>query len=186
MVRDFALYSVERQIAPTVYSLRERYGLMDIKLTGDRIPETLAAIEKLWKATGAAEAPKYYFLSEHVQELYRAVLRFAQTFGLFSGIAVLLACLGLIGLSASITERRTKEIGIRKAMGADTGVILKLLLWQFTKPVLWGALLAWPVTAWLSEPMARRVRVSRGPNAVAVRSCCGASVGSGAANGSRA
>jgi putative ABC transport system permease protein len=149
VVRDFALYSVERQLAPTVYSLRERYELMDIKLTGTRVPETLTAIETHWKATGAADPPVYYFLSEHVRDLYRSVLRFAQTFGIFSGIAVLLASLGLVGLSTSIRARRTKELGIRKAMGADTGAILKLLLWQFTKPVLWAALLAWPVTGWL-------------------------------------
>jgi putative ABC transport system permease protein len=149
VVRDFALYSVEREIAPTVYTRRDRYELMDVKLTGQKIPETLAALERLWKATGAADPPVYFFLSDYVQALYVSVLRFAQAFGIFSAIAVMLACLGLIGLSASITDRRRKEIGVRKAMGAGTASILRLLLWQFTKPVLWAALIAWPLSAWL-------------------------------------
>ena len=77
------------------------------------------------------------------------MLRFAQAFALMAGIAVLLACLGLVGLSASTTDRRTKEIGIRKAMGASTGAIVRLLIWQFTQPVLWGAVMAAPLSAWL-------------------------------------
>ena len=59
-------------------------------------------------------------------------------------IALTIAALGLFALSAYTTERRTKEIGVRKAMGASSGDILKLLLWQFTKPVLWANLIAWP------------------------------------------
>ena len=64
-------------------------------------------------------------------------------------VALLIACLGLFALSAYTTERRTKEIGIRKAMGASSPDILRLLLWQFTKPVLWANLLALPVAWWL-------------------------------------
>ena len=90
-----------------------------------------------------------YFLNDYIQALYIAVLRAAQAFGVMSVIAVLLACLGLVGLSASTTDRRVKEIGVRKAMGAGTNQILTLLLWQFTKPVLWANLIAWPLAAWL-------------------------------------
>jgi putative ABC transport system permease protein len=61
---------------------------------------------------------------------------------------VVLASLGLLGLAASIAERRTREIGIRKALGADTGNIIRLLLRQFAKPVLWANMIAWPVTAY--------------------------------------
>jgi putative ABC transport system permease protein len=66
-------------------------------------------------------------------------------------VAVVLACLGLLGLAASIAERRTREIGIRKAFGADTGNIIRLLLQQFAKPVLWANLIAWPVTAYATH-----------------------------------
>jgi putative ABC transport system permease protein len=64
---------------------------------------------------------------------------------------VVLASLGLIGLSTSITDRRIKEIGVRKAMGAETSDIVKLLLWQFTKPVLWANLIAWPLAFWAMD-----------------------------------
>ena len=62
---------------------------------------------------------------------------------------MVLGCLGLFGLSVSAAERRTKEIGVRKAMGASTGDILKLLLWQFTKPVLLASLIAWPLSGFI-------------------------------------
>jgi putative ABC transport system permease protein len=80
--------------------------------------------------------------------MYLAMLREAQLFGVFATVAIMLACLGLLGLAASIAERRTHEIGIRKALGADTGNIIRLLLRQFVKPVLWANLVAWPVAAY--------------------------------------
>jgi putative ABC transport system permease protein len=67
----------------------------------------------------------------------------------FCAVAMLLACLGLVGLAASITERRTREIGVRKAMGAGNSDIVRLLLWQFGKPVLLANLIAWPVAGYL-------------------------------------
>jgi putative ABC transport system permease protein len=151
VVPDFALHSIEREIGPTVYSLPTGRSatLMDVKLTGRQIPETLAAIERLWKQTGATEPAEYFFLNDYIQSLYLSVLRFAQAFGGMAGLAVLLACLGLIGLSASVTDRRRKEIGVRKAMGAGTGSILTMLAWQFVKPVLWAACIALPLSAWL-------------------------------------
>ena len=90
-----------------------------------------------------------FFVDEHIRDLYAADLKQAQIFALFAGVAVLLACLGLFGLSASTTERRVREIGLRKAMGASSGDVMRLLLWQFTQPVLWASLLAWPVVGWL-------------------------------------
>ena len=67
-----------------------------------------------------------------------------QAFASFAGIAIFVACLGLLSLSVFTAESRTKEIGIRKAMGASKTEILRLLLWQFTKPVLWANLITWP------------------------------------------
>ena len=63
----------------------------------------------------------------------------------------MIACLGLVGLSASLAERRTKEIGIRKAMGANTGDILRMLLWQFTRPVLGAMAVAWVVAGFIMD-----------------------------------
>jgi putative ABC transport system permease protein len=148
VVPDFSLASVERAIGPTVYDNGPQFALVDVKLTGERLPETLAAIERLWPRIGLSEAPKHYFLNDHVQQLYASILRMSQAFGVMSLVAVLLACLGLIGLSAASTDRRTKEIGIRKALGAGKGEIVRLLVGQFTKPVIWGAVIAWPLSAY--------------------------------------
>ena len=79
------------------------------------------------------------------------MLREAQGFGIFTLVAAVLASLGLFGLAASIAEGRTREIGIRKALGADTSDIIRLLLWQFSRPVLWANLIAWPVAAWAMQ-----------------------------------
>lgn len=151
VVADFTLSSVEREIQPTFYSagIAPGFDLIDVKLTGHDIPETLRALDALWKKSGQPEPMDRYFLNDYIQALYIAVLRVAQAFGVMAGVAVVLACLGLVGLSASTTDRRVKEIGVRKAMGAGTNQILSLLLWQFTKPVLWANLVAWPLAAWL-------------------------------------
>jgi putative ABC transport system permease protein len=97
------------------------------------------------------EQPIRFFITEHLQRLYQAELRQAQAFALCSLLAVALSCIGLFATVAAAAERRTREIALRKALGAKTGAIVRLLLWQFTRPVLWGVLLAWPVTAWLMQ-----------------------------------
>jgi putative ABC transport system permease protein len=124
-------------------------SILHVRLNGRNIPETLTAIDTAWKQSGAADPIDRTFLSAYVQNLEIAVLRLGQAFAIFAGIAMLLACLGLLGLSLSVTARRTKEIGVRKAMGATTGEIVALLLWQFSQPVLWANLLAWPLAWWV-------------------------------------
>ena len=66
-----------------------------------------------------------------------------------AGLAIFIACIGLFALAAFTTERRTKEIGVRKAMGASTLDVVRLLLWQFAQPVLWANLIAWPAAWWV-------------------------------------
>ena len=81
----------------------------------------------------------------------RALSWQSQAFGLCALVAIGLSCLGLFALTAATAERRTREIGLRKALGAHTSAIVRLLLWQYSKPVLWGVLLAWPVAAWVMQ-----------------------------------
>jgi putative ABC transport system permease protein len=149
VVRDFAINSVDRKINPTIYAVEpDAFDLMHVKLGGSNLQETLSAIDRLVAQIGTTSV-KRYFLADYIEDRYRSLLREAQVYAAFAGVAMLLACLGLFGLSASTTERRTKEIGIRKAMGAGTGDIVRLLLWQFSKPVLWANLIAWPIAAHL-------------------------------------
>jgi putative ABC transport system permease protein len=176
VVPDFSLHSVETAVPPTIYSqgtdpsgllslklsnkqdlraaidqLFTATSLLHLKLDGWRIPETLAAIDRLWTASGGQGQTPRIFLSQRMQALYLTMRRDAQLFAGFAGLALFLACMGLFGIAISTAERRTKEIGVRKAMGAGNRDIVRLLLWQFVKPVLWASLLAWPIAFWLMQ-----------------------------------
>ena len=78
-------------------------------------------------------------------------MRSDQVFAVFAGVAMLLGCMGLFGISLFTAARRTKEIGVRKAMGATSADIVLLLLWQFAKPVLRANLIAWPLAWWAMD-----------------------------------
>jgi putative ABC transport system permease protein len=108
----------------------------------------LQAIDNLWKRVGGGIAMQRYFVGQFMLRLYIDTIVQGATIIISAIIALSIACLGLFALSAYTAERRTKEIGVRKAMGATTFDIMRLLLWQFTQPVLWANLIAWPL-AWL-------------------------------------
>ncbi len=150
VVPDFSMDTVEHRIEAQGFLVSAQdplFDLISVKLTGHRLPETLSAIDRLWKSTGSKDPINRNFLDERIQIMYLAMLREAQLFGVFAAVAVVLACLGLLGLAASVAELRTHEIGIRKALGADTGDIIQMLLRQFARPVLGANLIAWPVAA---------------------------------------
>jgi putative ABC transport system permease protein len=164
VVPDFTMGSVSEAVAPGLYfqptyqNNERQADVLSVRLKGQQIPETLKAIDKLWNSLGNAEVggassggPSRMFLDEHFQRTYLGMLRQYQAFGVCALVALVLSGIGLFALTASTAERRTKEIGIRKALGADTGDVLKLLLWQFAKPVVWANLLAWPVAGYLMQ-----------------------------------
>jgi putative ABC transport system permease protein len=162
---DFAIDAVHEALRPAIYlevddiartpgidgrvlaspTGGDPHTLINVKLTGHEIPQTLAQIDKLLLAARPGQPADRLFLNDYIQSLYLAVRRQEQALEIAAGLAVLIASLGLAGLSASMAERRTREIGIRKAMGAGTSEILQLLLWQFTRPVLWAMVIAWVV-----------------------------------------
>jgi putative ABC transport system permease protein len=148
VVPDFALTSVETAIEPTIFLSRPatagRQGLVLVKLAGREVPETLEAIDRIWRTTGNVGPIDRAFVSDHVERLYEGLARNARLIAAFGALAAFLGCLGLVGLAMSAAERRTKEIGIRKALGARTDQVLALLLWQVSRPVLWANLIAWP------------------------------------------
>ncbi len=152
VVPDFAFTPVTDEIKPAVFSswIRgQRQRAIHVKLSNSHLPETLGAIDQAWSASGQSGAINRVFLTDYIAQLYQDMLREAQFFTAFAMIAILLACLGLIGIAITTAERRTKEIGVRKAMGADSRQIVTLLLWQFAQPVLWSNVVAWPVAWWL-------------------------------------
>jgi putative ABC transport system permease protein len=151
VIPDFWFYSVRMEVPPALYTpwagMQARTA--HIKLSGRDIPETLAAIDRIYAQSGIDAPLDRVFLDDYMQALYRDMTRDANFFAGTAVIAILLACVGLFGIAVSTAERRTKEIGIRKAMGAGTGQIVTLLLWQFAQPVLWANVIAWPVAWWL-------------------------------------
>ncbi len=150
VVPDFAFDVGMQRIRPTLYvGVPTDYRLIHVKLSGREIPETLAAIDRLGAAAGVEAPLDRFFVNQYIQHLYISVLREAQALAVFAAVGVVLACLGLLGLAGAAAERRTREVGIRKALGAGTKDIMRMLLWQFSKPILWANLLAWPVSALL-------------------------------------
>ena len=151
VVPDFSLESVEAPIKPTIYrdGMPGPGGLVLIKLVGRDIPETLAAIDRIWRQTGQQQPIQRRFVSDHLEELYRNLERGAWIFALFSGVAALLSATGIAGMAIATADRRTKEIGIRKALGARTEQVLILLLARMSRPVLWANLIAWPCAWWI-------------------------------------
>jgi len=162
VVPDFPLNSIRTRIKPTVFFAAPDWATyLNVKLTGRDLPQTLAAIDRIWQELVTTRPINRQFIDDRIARLYRDVTRQGQVFAGFALVAVAIACLGLFGLAAFTAERRTKEIGIRKAMGASTRDILKLLVWEFAKPVLLANALAWPLaylamTRWL-EGFAYRI-----------------------------
>jgi len=162
VVPDFPLSTIRTTIPPNVFTIEPSWSnYLNVKLTGDRVPETLAALDQIWHEMVPDRPIQRQFIDDRIEHLYRDITRQGEVFAGFALVAVLIACLGLFGLAAFTAERRTKEIGIRKAMGASTRDILKLLVWEFAKPVLIANAIAWPLayvamTRWL-EGFAYRI-----------------------------
>jgi putative ABC transport system permease protein len=145
VVPDFSVGSVRDVIEPTVYFVDpDRLWFTVLKLDGRRIPEAMQAVKDLWDRTQNKPFDGL-FLSERVNELYGDIQRQSTLFSVFSAVAVVSAALGLLGLAVFTAERRTREIGLRKVMGASRWDILRFLGWQFARPVLWANVIAWPL-----------------------------------------
>jgi putative ABC transport system permease protein len=133
---------------PTFYFVSPlQSSFVDIRLTDRDIPGTLTAIRDTWKRTNPGQPFNSLWLSQFRLGQYFDLVVQGTTVAICAGLAVLIACLGLFALSAFTTERRTKEIGVRKAMGANTRDVVLLLLWQFTIPVLVATAVAIPLGA---------------------------------------
>jgi putative ABC transport system permease protein len=152
VVADFPVDSIRQPIDPTAFYVDpDRFGLLSLKLDRTQLPETLSAIDGIWKELDNRRPIQRFFVTDLLDKLYIDVAREAKIFAGFAFIALFIGSLGLFGLSAFNAERRTKEIGIRKALGASRNAIVRMLVWEFTKPVLWSNLLAWPISYFLLQ-----------------------------------
>jgi putative ABC transport system permease protein len=150
VVQDSRFRSIREPLDPIMFRISDNsYGQMLVRYRTSDPQRVMSEIERVWKqvATDAPFAAK--FSEDIIAELYEGEEARAQIFAAFALLAVVVACLGLFGLAAFTAERRTKEIGIRKVMGARSRDIVKLLAWQFSKPVIIANLIAWPVAWWV-------------------------------------
>jgi putative ABC transport system permease protein len=130
-----------------VNSTRRPYLLVRVGSAGTT--ETLSYLRKTWESFSPDLPFEFTFLDERVNALYQNDSRAGRIVSIFSGLAIFISCLGLFGLAAYVTEQRTKEIGVRKVLGARLGTILWLLTGQFVKWVAAAILIAWPLGYWL-------------------------------------
>ena len=122
-------------------------GPISVRIRPGQTQAGLAAMDRIWHRFMPTIAIRRRFQEDSFDKLFIADEQEGKIFSIFVGVAIFIACLGLFGLASFTAERRTKEIGIRKVFGARTRDIVRLLLWQFSIPILVANLIAWPV-AW--------------------------------------
>ncbi len=146
VVKDFHMHSLHQPIMPLYIYLEPKVSQqLSIKIKGGDIPGTVAAIRKTWERFAEGFPFEYRFFDDIFDQAYRTEQRLGAMFSVFAGLAVLIACLGLIGLASFTAERKTKEIGIRKVLGASSSGVVVLLSREFMKWVVLANLIAWPV-----------------------------------------
>jgi len=146
VVKDFHIESLHKQISPLFIGYTTHiFNSLSIRISSEKIPETIAFLRDKMSEWDPYRPFEYAFLDDSFDAQYRAEERLSSIFSYFSVLAIFIACLGLFGLASFTAERRTKEIGIRKVLGASVPGIVVLLSKEFTKWVLVANAIAWPV-----------------------------------------
>ena len=153
VVKDFHFQSLHEEIGPLVMFYAPRFiWQLYVRTQAGNTQQAIAAVEKVWKQYNADYAFNYSFLDETFERMYRSDLRTNQLFGIFSIVAILVSCLGLFGLVVFSAELKTKEIGIRKVLGASIFDVVKLLAGEFLILVGIALLIALPLAYyWLNS-----------------------------------
>jgi len=156
VIKDFHFESLHQPINPLVLFPEIRGRLLLVKVSGLNLSQTISFMEDKWKLLIPYTPFEYRFLDDDYAKLYRAELQLGIVMNLFAGIAIILACLGLFGLSAYVVQQRVKEISIRKILGASLYSIVSLLSSGFTRLLVVSILIALPaaylfVKNWLQD-----------------------------------
>jgi putative ABC transport system permease protein len=149
VVEDFHYESLRDNIGPLGFFLRKSDGKMTFRFEAASAPQVIDLLEKTWKKLSPDSPFQYSFLDEDFGKMYSTEQRLGKIFALFAMLAIIIACLGLFALTAFTTEQRTKEIGIRKALGASINNIILLLSKDFSRLILIAFVLAIPLS-WYS------------------------------------
>jgi putative ABC transport system permease protein len=151
IANDFNFNSLHHKIE-TMFMFNQTdwgFGNMSVKINGSKPKEAVAFIQSVWQKDCPGVPFEYQFLDDHFTELYRADSQISTIVGTLAVLAIIISCLGLFGLASYSAEKRVKEVGIRKVLGASLQGIVLMLSKDFLKYVLIAALIAWPL-AWLA------------------------------------
>jgi putative ABC transport system permease protein len=152
IVKDFHFDSLHQKIEPlALYIYPSGFEYLSVRIRPGRTAQALGFLKKKWDDFAPGRIFEYSFLDEDIDELYKADIRLNKIFTSAAGASILVACLGLFGLAALTTRRRTKEIGIRKVLGASSAGIAIQLSKEYLAMVLVANLIAWPLTYYAME-----------------------------------
>lgn len=157
VVKDFHYQTLRYPIQPQMFGWNDGWHWMaSVKISSENVPATITHIEKIWMEFSPEFPFDFHFVDDLMERIYQSEERLAKTIGYFAGLGIFIACLGLFGLAAFMAEQRTKEIGVRKVLGASVGGILLLLSKEFSKWVVVANVVAWPLayfgmSKWLSD-----------------------------------
>lgn len=149
IIKNFNYESLHQDVGPLCMRLGRSTGLASFKVKPDNISALIKSVEGKWKSMAPGMPFSYRFMEDSFSRMYSAEQRIGKIALIFSVLAILIACLGLFGLATFIAEQRTKEIGIRKVLGANVGSIVTLLSKDFLKLVIIAAIIAFPI-AWFA------------------------------------
>ena len=152
VVKDFHYHSLHEPISPLVMINSKKFGgrsgLVALRIKGDNFKKAISDIGITWKKFVKEKPFNYYFLDKSLADQYQAEQTTQRIFTIFSGLAIFIACIGLLGLAAYATQQRTREISIRKVLGASEGSIVTMLSKDFLKLVLISSAVAFPIAWW--------------------------------------
>jgi len=152
VVKDFHFEDLHVAVAPYAFSLQpdnSGFGYLIVHTRGGNVGQVIQAAQEIWRKQDAVDPFEYTFLDEQFQRNYEADNRLAGIVGYFTVIAILISCLGLFGLAAFSAEQRTKEIGVRKVLGASVATIVRLLSIDFLRLILLSVVIASPIAWWI-------------------------------------
>lgn len=165
MFEDFQNRSLHKPIGPVAMIPWKNYYRLTLRVGNGSLPETIEFMEKTWQRFVPRRPFSYYFLDDSFEFEYRREMRARQFLTLFSGMAIFVSCLGLLGLISFAIELRTKEIGVRRVLGAESQQIVGLLLREFGITVAIANLIAWPIAYFIVSDWLRNfaIRVDLSP-----------------------
>jgi putative ABC transport system permease protein len=150
VIEDFHFRSLHQKIEPLIILLgRSYFNNLCIKISQKDVPNTLFFIEQIWNKFFPGRPMEYFFLDDDIASMYKSERAMEKLFWSFSAIAIIIACLGLFGLISYATQQRTKEIGIRKVLGAGVLGIIAVLIKEFLLLLAISHLIAWPLVHYL-------------------------------------